>query len=68
MVLAPGANPIKLFTAVIYGFKDFRNKLGCMALPTNIRLGWKGFPGTNTFAYYGRKKIYRIGLCANVCE
>jgi hypothetical protein len=20
--------------------------------PTNIRLGWKGLPGTNTLAYY----------------
>ncbi len=23
-----------------------------LALPTNNRLGWKGFPGTNTVAYY----------------
>jgi hypothetical protein len=23
-----------------------------LALPTNIRLGWKGLPGTNTLAYY----------------
>jgi hypothetical protein len=23
-----------------------------MASPTNIRLGWKGLPGTNTLAYY----------------
>jgi hypothetical protein len=23
-----------------------------LALPANIRLGWKGFPGTNTLAYY----------------
>jgi hypothetical protein len=22
------------------------------ALPTNIRLGWKGLPGTNALAYY----------------
>ncbi len=22
------------------------------ALPANIRLGWKGFPGANTLAYY----------------
>ncbi len=22
------------------------------ALPTNIRLGWKGLPGTNTLTYY----------------
>jgi len=21
-------------------------------IPANIRLGWKGFPGTNTLAYY----------------
>jgi hypothetical protein len=24
---------------------------GLLALPTNIRLGWKGFSETNTFAY-----------------
>jgi hypothetical protein len=23
-----------------------------LASPTNIRLGWKGLPGTNTLAYY----------------
>jgi hypothetical protein len=23
-----------------------------LALPTNIRLGWKGLPGTNTLAFY----------------
>ncbi len=23
-----------------------------LALPTNIRLGWKALPGTNTLAYY----------------
>ena len=23
-----------------------------LALPTNIRLGWKRLPGTNTLAYY----------------
>ncbi len=25
-----------------------------LALPTNIRLGWEGLPGTNTLAYYER--------------
>jgi hypothetical protein len=28
------------------------SRLGCWPLPANIRLGWKGFPGTNTLAYY----------------
>jgi hypothetical protein len=35
-----------------------------LALPTNIRLCWKGLPGTYTQAYhenYGRKKFCRIG-------
>jgi hypothetical protein len=38
-----------------------------LALPANIRLGWKGFPGTNTIAYYqkfityGLKKSFNIG-------
>jgi hypothetical protein len=27
-------------------------KVGSPALLTNIRLGWKGLPGTNTLAYY----------------
>jgi hypothetical protein len=33
-------------------------------LPANIRLGWKGLPGTNTLAYYenyGRKMFYSTG-------
>ncbi len=36
-------------------------------MPTNIRLGWKGLPGTNALAIYqkivtyGRKKFYNIG-------
>jgi hypothetical protein len=28
-----------------------------LALPANIRLGWKGLPGTNTLAYYKTPKI-----------
>jgi hypothetical protein len=24
-----------------------------LALPTNVRLGWKGLPRINTLAYYG---------------
>ncbi len=36
-----------------------------LALPTDIRLGWKGLPWTNTSLLrksvnYGRKKFYRI--------
>jgi len=27
------------------------------ALPTNIRLGWKGLPGTNVLAYYENYKL-----------
>jgi len=36
-------------------------------LPTNIRLGWKGLPGTSALPYYkkvvtyGRKEFYNIG-------
>ncbi len=44
-----GACIIKLITAVIYGF---RIKLECLCL--NTRLDWKGLPGTNTVAYYGK--------------
>jgi hypothetical protein len=44
---APEAYTIRLFTAVIYGF---RNKLECLSL--NTRLGWKGLPVTKTLAYY----------------
>jgi hypothetical protein len=37
---------------------------GLLALPANIRLGWRGLPGTNTLAHYeknvnyGCKKFY----------
>ncbi len=40
-----------------------------LALPANIRLGWKSLPGTNTLAYYenqinyGRNKFYSAGPC-----
>jgi len=47
-----GANVIKLFTAVIYGF---RNKLERLSL--NNKPGWKGLPGTNTLAYYRNRKL-----------
>jgi hypothetical protein len=52
----PEACIIKLITAVIYGF---RNKLECLSF--NTRLAWKGLPGTNTLAYYGRNKFYDTG-------
>jgi hypothetical protein len=50
--LSPGANILKRFSAVIYGF---RNKLERLTL--NTRLGWKGLPGTNTIPYYGNCKL-----------
>ncbi len=28
-----------------------------LALPTNIRLGWRGLPGTNTLVYYEHSSI-----------
>ncbi len=28
-----------------------------LALPANIRIGWKGLPGTNTLANYKHSKI-----------
>ncbi len=31
-----------------------------LALPTNIRLGWKGLPGTNTLAYYENSEILAV--------
>ncbi len=49
---APGGCILKLIMAVIYGV---RNKLECLSL--NSRLGCKGFPGTNTLAYYGNRKL-----------
>jgi hypothetical protein len=40
---APGAYPrVGQVTSLGYN----------LALPANIRLGWKGSPGTNTLAYY----------------
>ncbi len=55
----PGANPIKLFTVVIYGFlllvsvsvpgKLFKPSL--MFASEAGALGWKGLPG-QTLAYY----------------
>ncbi len=37
---------------------------GLLALPTNIRLGWKSLTMANNPAYYyDRKKFYNIGHC-----
>jgi len=52
-MFGPGASIIKLFKAVIY---SFRNKLEYLSL--NTRLGWKGFPETNTLDYYGNRKLW----------
>jgi len=30
------------------------------ALPTNIRLGWKGLPGTNALAYYEKSQFTAV--------
>jgi len=43
------------------------------ALPTNIRLDWKGLPQGDTLAFYktfvnyGCKKFYNIGPCSFIC-
>jgi hypothetical protein len=49
-------------------FMNVRNKVECLSLasPTNIRLGWKGLPETNTtllqtVVNYGHKKFYDNG-------
>jgi hypothetical protein len=39
----------------------FTRVVAGLALLANIRLGWKGLPGTNTLAYYGQKEFYNIG-------
>jgi hypothetical protein len=51
------ANPIKLFTP-LHNKLERLSLSGALhmgrlrALPENIRLGWKGLPGTNALAYY----------------
>jgi hypothetical protein len=46
-------------------FRYSTNRARLLALPTNIRLGWKSFPGTNTLAYYKNSYIM-YGLRPNV--
>jgi len=31
-----------------------------LALPTNIRLGWKGLPGTNALAYFEKSQLTAV--------
>jgi hypothetical protein len=45
------ADLIKPFTTVIYGISYPRVEKA-LALPTNIRLEWKGLSGINSLAYY----------------
>jgi hypothetical protein len=42
-------------------------QVGSSSLPTHIRLGWKGLPGTNALTYFEKSNItavifYNIGL------
>ncbi len=51
----PRAYPMKLLRSLeCLSLAHFRAPLQgrILALPTNIRLGWKGLPGKNTIAYY----------------
>jgi hypothetical protein len=38
-----------------------------LALPTNIRLGWKDFPGTDTLAYYEHLQITDVKSLKTFC-
>jgi hypothetical protein len=38
-----------------------------MALLTNIRLGWKCLPGTNTLAYYEHSEIMDVKSFITLC-
>ncbi len=45
--------PIKLFTGAYPRVEHLKGAyfMKAPALPTNIRLGWNGLPGTNTLTY-----------------
>ncbi len=87
--MAPGANVLKLFTAVSHNKREhlflasLSNLVQCLwvrpgayprvehlkgacylgwhlALPANIRPGWKGLPGTNALAYYEKVKLTAV--------
>ena len=73
MRVRSGANPERLSFRSIYKHSRVRPganpkvehlkaaSMGCaMALPANIRLGWKGKPGTNALAYYINLSIIAI--------
>jgi hypothetical protein len=45
---------------------DTPHKDRLLALPINIRLGWKGMPGINTLAYNGSKVRCSTNLAINV--
>ncbi len=43
------------------GYRSGASILGrIVVLPTNIRLDWKGLPGTNTLAHYENSKILTV--------
>jgi hypothetical protein len=51
--VSPGPSKVKCLSGA-----PLKGKL--LALTTNIRLGWKGLPGTNALAYY--KKLYLMSV------
>jgi hypothetical protein len=42
--------------------------LGLINLPLNIRLGWKGLPGTNALAYFAYSSVQRYFLTLSYCK
>jgi hypothetical protein len=41
-------------------FQVLHSRVGPWPYPTNIRLGWKGLPGTNTLTYYAKPQITAV--------
>ncbi len=37
-----------------------------LGLPTNIRLGWNGFPGTNALTYYEKSYLTAVKNCYKI--
>ncbi len=49
--------PRKIFRPSPMFVGEDRSLPKALAFPANIRLGWKGLPGTNTLAYYEKPQI-----------
>ncbi len=65
-VLGKPFQPSLMFMVTTRALVKHLSDAPLQALPANIKLGWKGLPGTNTLAYYESSQITDVKSFYNI--